>query len=49
MAFPSDLAIARQAALKPLDDIATEMGLAPHLLEPYGRNVMKIDLNAITE
>jgi formate--tetrahydrofolate ligase len=49
MAFPSDLEIAREAALKPLDDIAAEMGLPAHLLEPYGRDVMKIDLDAIDE
>jgi formate--tetrahydrofolate ligase len=49
MAFPSDLEIARGASLKPLDDIAAEMGLPAHHLEPYGRNVMKIDLGAIEE
>ncbi len=49
MAFPSDLVIARGAALKPLDDIAAEMGLPAHQLEPYGRNVMKIGLGAIEE
>lgn len=49
MAFPSDLDIARGASLKPLDDIAAEMGLPAHHLEPYGRNVMKIGLGAIDE
>ncbi|TCO48837.1 formate--tetrahydrofolate ligase [Actinocrispum wychmicini] len=49
MALPSDLEIARGASLKPLDDIAAEMGLPAHHLEPYGRNVMKIDLGAIDE
>ena len=49
MALPSDLEIARGASLKPLDDIAAEMGLPAHLLEPYGRNVMKIGLGAIDE
>ncbi|GAA1798675.1 formate--tetrahydrofolate ligase [Planosporangium flavigriseum] len=49
MAFPSDLEIARGASLKPLDDIASEMGLPAHHLEPYGRNVMKIGLDAIEE
>jgi formate--tetrahydrofolate ligase len=43
----SDLEIARAASLKPIDQIAEEMGLAPDLLEPYGRNVMKVDLAAI--
>lgn len=49
MAFPSDLAIARGAHLKPLDDIAAGMGIPPHLLQPYGDNVAKIKLSAIEE
>jgi formate--tetrahydrofolate ligase len=49
MAFPTDLDIARDASLKPIDDIASQMGLPSHLLEPYGHNVMKINLDAITE
>jgi formate--tetrahydrofolate ligase len=35
--------------LKPLDDIAGEMGIGPNLLEPYGESVMKIKLAAIDE
>ncbi len=49
MAFPSDLEIARGAALKPLEDLASEMGIPTHLLEPYGEQVMKIKLDAIEE
>ena len=49
MPFPSDLEIARQAMLKPLDDIASEIGIGQHLLEPYGESVMKIKLAAIEE
>ena len=49
MAFPSDLEIARGAQLKPVDDIASEVGLGMHLLEPYGEQVMKIKLSAIGE
>jgi len=49
MPFPSDLEIARQAMLKPLDDIAGEMGIGQNLLEPYGESVMKIKLAAIDE
>jgi formate--tetrahydrofolate ligase len=49
MAFPSDLEIARGAALKPLEDIADEMGIPTHLLEPYGEEVMKVKLDAIAE
>jgi formate--tetrahydrofolate ligase len=49
MAFPSDLEIARSAQLKPMDDIASEIGLGTHLLEPYGDQVVKIKLAAIEE
>ncbi|MGH9024244.1 MAG: formate--tetrahydrofolate ligase, partial [Acidimicrobiia bacterium] len=48
-AFPSDLEIARQARLKPLPDVAAEMGLPERLLEPYGESVAKIKLEAIEE
>ena len=47
--FPNDLTIARQAKLKPLGDVAREMGIGDHLLEPYGDNVAKIKLDAIAE
>jgi len=49
MAFPTDLEIARGAALKPLEDIAAEMGISANLLEPRGDDVMKIKLEAIAE
>src|SRR5499425_3416339 len=49
MTFPSDLEIARGAHLKPVDDIASEVGLGMHLLEPYGEQVVKIKLAAIEE
>jgi formate--tetrahydrofolate ligase len=49
MAFPTDLEIARGAALKPLEDLASEMGIPTHLLEPYGEQVMKIKIDAIEE
>src|SRR5690349_21913760 len=49
MAIPSDLDIARAASLKPLDDIAHELGIGEHLLEPYGESVVKIKLAAIEE
>ena len=49
MAFLSDLEIARNAQLKPVDDIASEIGLGMHLLEPYGEQVVKIKLAAIEE
>ncbi len=49
MSFPSDLQIARNANLRPIDGIAESMGLGPDLVEPYGRDVMKIRLEAIEE
>ena len=49
MSFPSDLDIARRARLKPIEDVAGDMGLAGHLLEPYGRDVLKIRLEAVEE
>ncbi len=44
-----NLEIARAAALKPIEDIANEMGLGSHLLEPYGRDVMKVSPAAVEE
>ncbi len=49
MAFPPDLEIARSAALKPLEDVAAGVGIPSHLLEPYGEEVAKIKLAAISE
>ncbi len=47
--FPSDLAIAKGATLQPLADVAAGMGIGPHLITPYGREVAKIELDAIEE
>ncbi len=47
MAFPTDLEIAQAATLAPLSQIASTLGLVADELEPYGRNVAKIDLSAI--
>jgi len=49
MPVPSDLEIARQARLKPIAEIAAGMGISSKLLEPYGENVAKIKLEAISE
>ncbi len=49
MSFPSDLEIARAASAKPLSEIAAKMGIGEHLLEPYGRELAKISLEAIPE
>lgn len=47
MSFPSDLEIAQAATLAPLGDIAKQLDLPEELLEPYGRNVAKIELSAL--
>ena len=47
--FPSDLAIAQGASLKPLPEIAAQIGIGQHLLEPHGESVAKIRLEAIDE
>lgn len=44
--MPSSLQIAQRASLRPIEEIAAQMGLDPDLLEPYGRGVAKIDLAA---
>ncbi len=45
----TDLDIARSAELLPLDTVGASIGLGPHLLEPYGRHVAKISLDAVEE
>jgi formate--tetrahydrofolate ligase len=49
MSGPTDLEIARGATPKPLLEIASQMGLGEHLLEPYGSSLAKIRLDAIEE
>jgi len=44
-----DLRIARSVTLKPMDYIAAMVGLGPHLLEPYGKHVAKVQLAALEE
>jgi formate--tetrahydrofolate ligase len=43
----TDLEIARRAHPKPLTEIAAQMGVGEHLLEPYGEGVAKVKLEAI--
>ncbi|CAA9314889.1 MAG: Formate--tetrahydrofolate ligase [uncultured Nocardioidaceae bacterium] len=45
----TDLAIARSATLKPLDEVAGSMGIESRFLEPYGEGVAKIKLDAIEQ
>ncbi|HET7305561.1 MAG TPA: formate--tetrahydrofolate ligase [Segeticoccus sp.] len=47
--FPSNLEIAQNATLKPIGEVAGQLGLESHLLEPYGHDVMKVSLDAIEE
>ena len=47
MALPPAIEIARQAKLRPIDEIAGQMGIPPDLLEHYGANVAKINLDAV--
>ncbi|MGI8697081.1 MAG: formate--tetrahydrofolate ligase [Mycobacteriales bacterium] len=49
MATLSNIEIARAAKLKPPQEIAAEIGIGEHLLEPYGRDVAKISLDAVEE
>jgi formate--tetrahydrofolate ligase len=49
MTLPKNLEVARKAKLKPLTEIAADMGIGGHLLEPYGEGVAKIKLDAIEE
>ncbi|HUZ55987.1 MAG TPA: formate--tetrahydrofolate ligase [Streptosporangiaceae bacterium] len=47
--MPTALEIARAATLKPIADIAEDIGIPPWLVQPYGEHVAKIDLKAIEE
>ena len=49
MALPSSLEIARVASLKPINEVARDMGIAERFLEPHGNGVAKISLDAIGE
>src|SRR5207245_4478212 len=49
MPMPTALEIARAATLKPIADVAEDIGLPPWLVQPYGEHVAKIDLSAIEE
>ena len=43
----SDLDIARQATLRPIEEIAQQLGLSREILHPYGRYIAKLPLNLI--
>ena len=48
MPSPDDLAIARSAALRPLEEVARLMDLGAEDLEPYGRTKAKVRLDVLT-
>jgi formate--tetrahydrofolate ligase len=45
--IPSDIEIAQAARLRPIQDIAAELGLTPDEILPYGHTKAKITLSAI--
>ncbi|MHB1596780.1 MAG: formate--tetrahydrofolate ligase [Streptosporangiaceae bacterium] len=47
--MPSALEIARAATMKPITEVAGEIGIPPWLVRLYGEHVAKIDLKAISE
>jgi Formyltetrahydrofolate synthetase len=46
---PSDIAIAQAAKLRPIADVAAEVGLGPEEILPYGRHKAKIGPEAIAK
>ncbi|THC90456.1 hypothetical protein EYZ11_010078 [Aspergillus tanneri] len=44
---PSDIAISRAQYPKAITDIASEIGIAPHELEPYGHTKAKVSLEVL--
>ncbi|HHW93696.1 MAG TPA: formate--tetrahydrofolate ligase [Clostridiaceae bacterium] len=47
MGFKSDIEIAQEAVLRPIDEIAVEAGLDPNDLEHYGKYKAKVSLDAL--
>jgi formate--tetrahydrofolate ligase len=47
MSMPTSLEIAQQATLRPVLELADEIGLLPEEVEPYGRYKAKVDLSVI--
>ena len=41
----TDIQIARETELKPIGDIATQLGIAPEKIEPYGRYMAKVPIS----
>lgn len=47
--MPSDIEIARPAPLRPIREVAAEMGLEEPEFEPYGRHKAKVRLEALAD
>ena len=47
VSLPPAIEIARRATLRPITEVAAQMGIAPALLEPYGDHVAKVHLHAV--
>jgi formate--tetrahydrofolate ligase len=47
MALPPAIEIARRATLRPIEEIAAQMGIPATMLEHYGANVAKVSLDAV--
>ena len=45
----TDIQIARECELKPISDIAEQLGIAPEKVEPYGRFMAKVPMSLIDE
>ena len=45
----TDIQIARETELKPIGDIALELGIDPEKIEPYGRYMAKVPIQLIDE
>lgn len=49
MTMKSDLEIAREAHLDPIEKVAARAGIEERCIEPYGRDVAKVDLEVIKQ
>ena len=45
----TDIQIARECELLPIGEIATQLGIAPEEIEPYGRYMAKVPVSLIDE
>lgn len=45
----TDIQIARECELKPIGEIASQQGIAPEKIEPYGRYMAKVPISLIDE